>query len=367
MINLKIGARTFKTAFAILLALIISPLVGLEGSASMATTAVIFSMMPSVQETFKKTYDRFIANIIGGVLAFLVFTFLGDSNIMIAFATILLIAISHQIKLDDAIGLATLTLINVMLDPGPDIFYTAFLRVSATLLGIVIAFFVNTLIFPPKYDVRFYDTTIYLTDESMKYVRAMMRKNAQYSIMREDLTNIEQQLNKLERYYSYMMDPVNKGLFSSRYYSLLRFLAVSRQSIKTNEVLYNLANILHHSENTYNHLPDELRILIRERLETLMTAHEQILLKWNGRVLPEEVNFIAHQIDLRQSFMDSFYTEASSDEAMEYDFSKANDLLKIMTIIFQYDKELQHLNKLTNSFVKSQRNDKIVKEFEIKS
>lgn len=363
MIYLKIGARTFKTAFAILLALIIAPIIGLEGSTSMATTAVIFSMMPTVQETFKKTYNRIIANIIGGIIAFLVFNFLGDSNVMIALASTLLIALLHQINLDDAIGLSTLTIINVMLDPGADIVHTAFLRVSATLLGVIIAFFVNTFVFPPKYDVRFYDTTIQLTDQSMKYVRAMMRKNAQYPVMREDLTNIKQKLDKSKVYYSYMMDPIYKGFFNSRYYSLLRFLAVSRQSIKTNNILYNFADILHHSENTFNHLPDELRILIRERLETLMTAHEQILLKWNGRVLPEEVNFIAHQKNLRKSFMDSFYTEASSEEAMEYDFSKANDLLNIMTIIFQYDKELQHLNKLTNSFVKYKRDDEIIKKF----
>lgn len=365
MIKLKIGARTFKTALAILLALIIAPMVGLGDSASMATTAVIFSMMPSVQETFKKTGNRIIANIIGGIIAYLVFSYLGDNNVMIVLASTILIAILHQIKLDDAIGLATLTLINVMLAPGPNVIHTAFLRVSATLLGVVIAFFVNSFFFPPKYDVRFYETTIHLTDVSMKYVRAMLRQNAQYPIMREDLTDINLELNKLNLYYSYMMDPIYKRLFHSRYYSLLRFLAVSRQSIKTNDVLYTLADILHHSENTFNHLPDELRILIRERLETIMTAHEQILLKWNGRVLPEEVNFIAHQTDLRQSFMDAFYVEASSEEAMEYDFSKANDLLKIMTIIFEYDKELQHLNTLTNSLVKYKRDDEIIKKFEI--
>lgn len=365
MIKLKIGARTFKTALAILLALIIAPMLGLEDSTSMATTAVIFSMMPSVRETFRTTSNRIIANIIGGVIAFLVFSFLGDSNIMIALASALLIAILHQINLDDAIGLATLTVINVMLSSGSSIVHIAFLRVSATLLGVIIAFFVNTFVLPPKYDIRFYDTTIHVTDESMKYVRAMLRKNAQYPIMREDLTNIQKDLNKLNVYYSYMIDPVYKRLFSSRYYSLLRFLTVSRQSIKTNDVLYTLASTLHRSENTVNHLPNKLRILIRERLETLMTAHEQILLKWNGRVLPEEVNFIAHQADLRRSFMEAFYVEASSDEAMQYDFSKGNDLLKIMTIIFQYDKELQHFNKLTNSFVKYERDDEIIKEFDL--
>lgn len=365
MIKLKIGARTFKTALAILLALIIAPLVGLGGSASMTATAVIFSMMPSVQETYRTTSNRIIANIIGGVIAFLIYRFLGDSNVLIAFASAILIAILHQINLDDAIGLATLTVISVMLSPGENIIQTAFLRVTATLLGVVIAFFVNTFVLPPKYDIRFYDGTIAVTDECMKYVRAMLRKNAQYPIMREDLAIIKKELTTVKVYYSYMMDPVYKRFISARYYSLLRFLAVSRQSIKTNDILYTLATTLHRSENTINHLPVELRILIRERLETLMTAHEQILLKWNGRVLPEEVNFIAHQADLRRSFMDAFYTEASTDEAMQYDFLKGNDLLKIMTVIFQYDKELQHLNKLTNSFVKYKRDDEIVKEFDL--
>ena len=156
-----------------------------------------------------------------------------------------------------------------------------------------------------------------------------------------------------------MMDPVYKRFISSKYYSLLRFLVVCRQSIKVNQILYEVAFIMHESENTINHLPKELRTLIRERMETLMTAHEQILLKWNGRVLPENVNFMKYKNDLRKSFMEAFYLEASTEEAMEYDFSKGNDLLRIMTTIFEYDKELQHFNKLTNSFVKYKRDDQI--------
>lgn len=160
-----------------------------------------------------------------------------------------------------------------------------------------------------------------------------------------------------------MQDPMYKKIASSKYYSMLRFVVVSRQSIRTNETLYDLATILHNSESTVNHLPNDLRTLIRERMETLMTAHEQILLKWNGRILPEEVNFMTYRSDLRRSFMEAFYTEASKDEAMEYDFSKGNDLLRIMTKIFEYDKKLQQFNKLTNSFVKNKRDDKIEQEY----
>lgn len=364
MIRLKIGARTFKTGLAVFLATIIPPLVGLGDSIGLTAAAVIFSMMPSVQETFNTMRNRIVANVIGGIIAFIVSNFFGDSNLMIAAASALLIAVLHQLKLDNVIGLSTLTLITVMLSPGPNILSTAFTRVSATLLGVLIAFVVNTFVLPPKYDIKFYDTTNAVTDETMKYIRAMLRQNAQFPIMTEDLKNIQSQLRLLRRYYRYMSDPLYKQLISSKYYSLLRFLVVSRQSIKTNEIQYQLAMTLHRSENTVNHLPNDLRILIRERLETLMTAHEQILLKWNGRVLPDEVNFIAYQSDLRRRFMEAFYTEASTEEAMEYDFSKGNDLLKIMTIIFQYDNELQHFNNLTNSFVKYQRDDQIKHEYD---
>src|SRR5690625_6627558 len=88
-------------------------------------------------------------------------------------------------------------------------------------------------------------------------------------------------------------------------------------------------------------------------METLMTAHEQILLKWNGRVLPENVNFMKYKNDLRKSFMEAFYLEASTEEAMEYDFSKGNDLLRIMTTIFEYDKELQHRSEEHTSELQS--------------
>jgi len=364
MIILRIGARTFKTGLAIYLAMIVPELIGLGDSVGLTAAAVIFSMMPSVQETFDKIGSRMVSNIIGGIIALVVSNYFGDSSIMIAAASALLIAILHQLKLDSVIGLSTLTTINVMLSPGPNILLTAIQRVTATLVGVLIAFVVNTFVLPPKYDIKFYQTTVNLTDNTMKNVRAMLRKNAQFPIMSGDLKGLSKDINTLKKYYRYMMDPIYKRFISSKYYSLLRFLVVSRQSITVNQILYRLAKILHESENTFNHLPTDLRTLIRERMETLMTAHEQILLKWNGRVLPDEVNFMKYKSDLRRSFMEAFYVEASTDESMQYDFSKGNDLLRIMTTIFEYDKELQHFNNLTNSFVKYKRDDQIEHEYD---
>ncbi len=356
---MKIGARTLKTSLAILISFIIPPLIGLEDSIGLAAAAVVFSMQPSVQETFVKTRDRLVANIIGGIIAFLVANFLGDTMVMIAVASALLIALLHQIGLNDVIGLATLTVINIMISPGENLLLTAVQRVAATLIGIIIAFVVNTFVLPPRYDLKFYNKTVDLTDDTMKYIRQMLRKNAQFPIMAEDLKRLNKEIIVLKKFHKYMRDPFYKRFVSKRYYSMLRFLVVCRQSIRANEIFYELAIVMHESESTMNHLPNDLRTLIRERMETLMTAHEQILLKWNGRILPEEVNFLTYRRDLRRRFMEAFYNEASTDASMEYDFSKGNDLLRTMTKIFEYDKELQHFNKLTNSFVKYERDDQI--------
>src|SRR5699024_9122464 len=208
MIILKIGARTFKTSLAILLAMIIPKYIGIEDGVGLATAAVIVSMMPSDQETFDKIGSRIVSNIIGGVIAFLVSNYIGDSNLLIAAASAVLIAILNQLNLGSMIGLSTLTTINVMLYPGSNILLTAIHRVSATLVGVLIAFFVNTFVFPPKYDVKFYQLTINLTDNSTKYVRSMLRKNAQFPIMSEDLKELKKNLKTLNKYHKYMMDPV---------------------------------------------------------------------------------------------------------------------------------------------------------------
>lgn len=355
MISLKVGARTLKTAFAIFLSLLVPTLLGIPETADLSAFAVIFSMHPSVRETYNYVLNRLFANILGGFIA-IFFTIYFESNIlMISLAALILIVLLHALHLNDMIGLAVSALVIIMLKAqGTDNPLTAALsRILATIIGVVIAFLVNVLILPPKYDVRFYNLTLKITDELNKYIRAILRKNSQYAIMRKDLHEINQQFEKLKLYYIYTKDPMFTRFNNKKYYSLLRKTVVSRQSLKANQALYDLTKLLIESEDTINHMSVERRTLIRERLETLMTAHEQILLKWSGRVLPDEVNFLDYKSDLRKSFMEALYTDATSDSAMkQVDFIKSNTLISIMAKIFEYDEQLIHLNTLMSSYTK---------------
>lgn len=354
MITVKIGARIFKTALAIFLALIIPHLLGIGEGANLAATSVVFSMLASIKETVEYVLNRMIANVIGGIIAVSMAMALGNSFLVIAFAAAILIAILHTLNLNNAIALAVVTLISVMMASTDTLVTAAISRVAATIIGVLITIGVNAFVLPPKYDLKFYHTALTATDDLTRYLRSTLRKNSQYDMIRQDMNEVKNLVNRMKLFYSYMKDPSITNLIKHRHYSTLRMLVVSRQVVKATEALYGLTKKLIMSEDTFGHLPDELRILIRERLETLMVAHDQILLKWSGRVMPDEVNFLDYKADLRKAFMEALYREAISDEALkQVDYIKSNDLISLMAKIFEYDSELAHLNMLMRQYVKT--------------
>lgn len=353
---MKIGARTFKTGLAIFLSLWIPTTFGMPEAATLAGISVITSMQPSVKKSFHTLRDRVFANTIGGVVAVIIASLFGNSLVMIGLASATLIALLHQLKLNNVIVLSTVTLIVIMMaQTQENLFYSAATRVLATIIGVFIAFGVNSFILPPKYDERLYHLTNQVTDDLTRFIRTSLRKNVQYAIMRTDLKHIDQSISKMKKYLTHVQDGELRRFFAKKEYSLARLIVVYRQFIKTTETAYRLIEIFHQSENVVNHFPEELRVLVRERLDTLMTAHEQILLKWNDRILPDEVNFITYKSNLRKTFMEAFFNEAGMES--ENDYKQSNTVIHIMSIVLEYEESLQHLNILVTSFKKHHQED----------
>lgn len=347
---MKIGARTFKTSIAVFLSLLITITIGFEEGASLAGISVVASMQPSVKKSYNTLVDRLVANTLGGFVAVLMASAFGTSLVIISFATAILIALLHQMKLNNVIGLSTMTLIIIMLSTDGDILTNATVRVLATFIGVVVAFVINRFILPPNYEEKLFHLTNRVTDDLTRFTRVSLRKNVQYSLMRADLISIEISIMDMKKMLVLLQDTQWSRWFRRKDIPVTRLLVVYRQFIRTTESAYNLVKTLHHSENVYNHFPEELRVLLRERLETLMSAHEQIILKWNGRILPKEVNFIAYKADLRITFMQSFFNEASLESYLENDYGQSNTVIHLMSAVLIYEENLQHLNKLVSSF-----------------
>ena len=348
---MKIGARTLKTGIAVFISIAIPILIGFPQVADLAGISAIYSLQPSVKKSYGIVKERIIANILGGIIAVTMTVTIGNSILHIAIASALLIALLHQMKLDNAIGLAAVTLIVIMLTEQQSIMGDAVLRVLATFVGVGVTFLVNTLVLPPKYDSRLLNKIEKTTDELTKYTRASLRKNSQYPILKRDLTWMRKETREMERLLSLLID--QNSFFTFKHKSdYLREAVVYRQLIEVNKAAFTLTSTLHEAENLYNHFPQDTRVIIRERIETLMSAHEQILMKFTGRILPDEVNFIAYKASLRKTFMNTFFSEASLDDYMKGDYGQSNTVIHLMSTILSYEEELQHLNKLVRSYTK---------------
>ena len=66
-----------------------------------------------------------------------------------------------------------------------------------------------------------------------------------------------------------------------------RKLVVYRQMILTSKKSLELLQRLHNHENELAQLPTQFHLMIQERLDSLLTYHEQLLLKYTGKLKPE--------------------------------------------------------------------------------
>lgn len=349
---MKIGARTIKSGIAIALALIIPPLLHIPDGSVLAGISAIMALQPSTKRSYIQMKNRIIGNTIGGIVATVFTLLLGNHFFVVGFACTILIAILHQLKLDSVIGNAVVTTIVIMFADADAFIPAAILRVTATFIGVIIAFLVNQLVFPPKYEEKLYHLLDFVTSEIMKWLRASVRKNTQFDLLKKDLNWIHSEIVRVENYFTFMKEEGTPFLKQKDKVIRSRRLVIYRQLIQTTKMAYRLASTLQASENVFNHFSDDLRILIRERVEVLLTAHEQIILKFNGRVNPEDVNFIAYKADLRKEFMTTFFNEARLDAYLQDDYGDSNSVIHIMSDILVYEENLILLNRVVSSYRK---------------
>lgn len=354
---MKLGARSFKTGLAVALSIILSQLL-LPDSGVIAGISAVSSTQPSVARSYQYLKERLIANTIGGILAAVVAWSVGTNVLVIGLASILLISILNYLKLGNVISLSVVTMVIIMMSTEGNLFLTASARVAETFIGVIVAFLVNTFIHPPKYGERLFHTIDYATSEFLIWLRASLRKNTNFSIMNKDLKWSRQQLSKMETFFQLLQE--SKLPFRKYRYDEMRLLVIYRRMIACARAAYKILVVMHQYENVFFNFPLEMRIMVRERLETLMSGHEQIMLKFSGRVSPDQVNFFKAKREEREKLIADFFESVRRDNEM----SNPNDrkgygAIHLMSAILDYEDELVRFNKLVTNYRISNKHSQI--------
>lgn len=345
---MKLGARTFKTGLSVALSVVISQLL-LGGDGVIAGLGAVASTQASVAKSYTNLKNRLLANAIGGMLAVSVVATIGTNIFLIALASMALIAILHSLRLGDVISLAVMTLIIIMRNGSDNLLLYAMIRVAETFIGVIVAFLINTFVHPPRYGEKLFHTADYATTEFLVWIRATLRKNTQFSVLNKDLKWARRQLQKMESLYQLTLESAPP--FRGHRFEEKKQLVIFRQMIRTTRAAYKVLDVLHDNENVFYHFPQEMRILIREHLETLMSGHEQIMLKFSGRVPANQVRFFETNQNERDVLITAFYDHAKRENLEDFDPGRSgNGIIHMMSAILAYEEELVHLNRLVSSY-----------------
>lgn len=147
----KIGMRTFKTALAVFLCMILANIFKFD-SPFYACIAAVICMHSSVSDSFTEGKNRLIGTFIGTVVGFF-FTLISPGDILLSsIGIIAIIYICNMFKSTKSVSIACIVFLAIMInlqDKSPLSYSTS--RLIETFVGIIISVLINYYIYPPKY------------------------------------------------------------------------------------------------------------------------------------------------------------------------------------------------------------------------
>ncbi|WP_311375935.1 FUSC family protein [Anaerococcus lactolyticus] len=153
------GPRIRKTGLAVLISMIISHFRPGEGLAFYSAIAAIICMQQNVHQTFHKGLGRIIGTIFGGTMGLFYLVTFPDEKLpevvdfsIIAILVTIIIWVMSMINKKDAVSIAGIVFLSVTINHAGDLVPLNFAvsRIIDTLIGVVVAFFVNYIDFKLK-------------------------------------------------------------------------------------------------------------------------------------------------------------------------------------------------------------------------
>lgn len=346
---MQLGARVLKTGVAIVFSLFLADLLKLP-SPVFAGIASIFAIQPSIYRSYLTIVEQIQGNLIGAIVAILFGIFFGHHIVAIGIAAIIVIGIMRKLKLNSSLSLALVTLVAIMVYEGSDFLEFSIMRFATIMIGVLAAFVVNMVFLPPRYEVKLFQSIQSLQDDIIRWTRLAIRGASEHVSMKNALNKFEKRLSDIESMYDWYKE--ERQYTKKKRYTQMRKLVVYRQMITTTKKSFELLARLHKHENEIAKLPGTFQIMLQKRLDFLLTYHEQLLLKYTGKLRPEHSKWTVDKNHLnRREVMEQLIEQIATEKKREgeEEFSSYH-LFYIFSRILDYEENLEHLDTLIISF-----------------
>lgn len=346
---MQLGARVLKTGVAIVFSLFLAELLSLP-SPVFAGIAAIFAIQPSIYRSYLTIVEQIQGNLIGAVVAVLFGLFFGHHIVAIGIAAIIVIGIMLKLKLNSSLSLALVTVVVIMVYEGNDFLEFSIIRFATVMIGVFASFIVNMIFLPPRYEVKLFRLIQTLQDDIIRWSRLAIRGASEHVSTKKALSKFEKRLSEIESIYDLYKE--ERQYSKKKRNTQLRRLVVYRQMILTTKKSFELLVRLHKHENEIVHLPIAFQTMLQERLDFLLTYHEQLLLKYTGKLRSEHSKWSVSKHHLNRSEVIEQLIkqiEIEKQREGEEEFSSYH-LFYIFSRILDYEENLEHLDTLIVSF-----------------
>jgi uncharacterized membrane protein YgaE (UPF0421/DUF939 family) len=344
---MKLGARIIKTGIAIVLALYLSHLLHLPAPV-FAGIAAIFAIQPTIYRSYLSVMEQIQGNLIGAIIAVMFVLLFGNHIFIVGLAVVIVITLNLKLKMEKNLVLSIVTVIAIMESQQGDFLQFAVIRFSTILLGILSSFVVNMVFIPPKYETKLYIRVTNATEDIFKWIRISTRHASEHTLLKKEISRLRESLLKLEQTYS--MYKEERTYYKKENLSRSRKLVVYRQMIITTKKAFETLKRIHKFENEITLMTEDFQVQIQYQLDSLIHQHEQVLLKHIGKI--KVTSCIDESNDhclSRKDFLAFFFNELKK-MAHEDDDNIPTRLVPLVSAIIEYDEQLEHLEKLINSF-----------------
>ena len=345
---MQLGARVLKTGVAIVFALFLAELLNIS-SPVFAGIAAIFAIQPSIYRSYLSIIEQIQGNLIGATIAVLFGLVFGHHIVSIGIAAIIVIGLMRKFKLNTSISLALVTLVAIMVYEGDDFLEFGVIRFLTVMIGVFAAFVVNLVFIPPRYEIKLFTMIDSLQDDIIRWTRLAARQASEHTSTKAALNKFHERLSEVEKMYDFYKE--ERRYSKKKRFIQARKLVIYRQMITTTKRSLELLQRLHKHENEISNLPDQSRTRIQEHLDFLLTFHEQLLLKFTGKLKPEHSKWVNEENQKYEDVMEQLIQQIAFEQKREgeEEFSSYH-LFYIFSRLLDYEENLEHLDTLIVSY-----------------
>lgn len=343
---MKLGARILKTGIAITLALYAAILLEMP-SPVFAGISAVFAIQPSVYRSYLTALEQLQANVIGALFAIAFALAFGNNPFFIGLTAVLIIALALKLRLENTIPIALVTVIAIMEYEGADFLDFALLRFVTIMLGILAASVVNLAFMPPKYETKLYHRMAANTEEILKWIRLNSRQASDFASLKADLDKMKEKMIKLN--HLYLLYQEERSYTKKTRYAKSRKLVLFRQMLAATSRALETLKLLHRLENELHRMPSAFQEHIQSELDSLVNYHEQMLLKFIGKVKTQHSSYMLNEVCIcRQQLIQTFMSYQNNEDSEQY--KTWLHLFPLVSSIIDYSEKVEHLDMLISSF-----------------